>query len=107
MEARGRNELAVSSISFWETALLVLKGRLDLDIPPALLRRRLLDTGVVELPLSGEVAVLAVELENLHGDPADRFIAATAIAHSATLMTADKRLLNWRHKTLKRQNAAK
>ena len=106
MEARGRNELAVSSISFWETALLVLKGRLDMDIPPALLRRRLLDTGVVELPLSGDIAVLAVELEKLHGDPADRFIAATAIAHSATLMTADRRLLNWRHK-LKRQNASK
>jgi len=29
-------------------------------------------------------------------DPADRFIAATAIAYDASLMTADERLLTWR-----------
>jgi len=106
LAARDANELAISSISFWEIALLIAKGRLDLGIPPAELRRQLLDTGVLELPVTGDIAVLAVELANLHGDPADRFIAATAIAHSATLMTADRRLLNWRHK-LKRQNASK
>jgi hypothetical protein len=40
----------------------------------------------------------------LHGDPADRFITATAIAHDATLITADHRLLRWRGK-VKRQHA--
>ena len=47
--------------------------------------------GIVELPLTGEIAVLAGELESLHGDPADRFIAATAIRHDATLVTADEK----------------
>jgi PIN domain nuclease of toxin-antitoxin system len=58
----------------------------------------------VELPLTGEIAIAAAELEGLHADPADRFIAATAIAHNATLMTADDRLLRWRH-GVRRHNA--
>jgi PIN domain nuclease of toxin-antitoxin system len=54
--------------------------------------------------LTGDIALRAVELENLHSDPADRFIAATAIVHDATLMTADESLLAWRSK-VRRQNA--
>jgi PIN domain nuclease of toxin-antitoxin system len=38
------------------------------------------------------------------GNPADRFIVATAIAHDAMLVTADDRLLQWRH-GLRRHNA--
>jgi PIN domain nuclease of toxin-antitoxin system len=64
----------------------------------------MLAAGIRELPLTGEIAILAGELENLHGDPADRVIVATAIAHDATLMTADANLLRWKHR-LKRQHA--
>jgi PIN domain nuclease of toxin-antitoxin system len=60
--------------------------------------------GAAELPLTGEIAILAGELDGLHADPADRFIAATAIAHNATLVTADDRLLQWRH-SVRRHNA--
>lgn len=88
--------LAVSSISFWEIALLVAKGRLQALAPPSELRALLLNTGVLELALTGEIVILAADLD-LHGDPADRFIAASAIAHHATLVTADERLLKWKH----------
>jgi PIN domain nuclease of toxin-antitoxin system len=37
--------------------------------------------------------VLAAEGLDLHDDPADRFIAATALVHDFTLVTADQRLL--------------
>jgi PIN domain nuclease of toxin-antitoxin system len=103
---RAENQLAISAISFWEIALLVARNRLQINCPPAQLRAELLDTGILELPLTGEVALLAVELKNLHGDPADRFITATAIAHDATLITADDSLLRWRGK-VKRQHANK
>lgn len=97
-------ELAVSAISFWEIALLTAKRRLR-SIDSALeTRDHLLGAGVCEFVLTGEIAVLAAQLDALHKDPADRFIAATAIAHNATLMTADERLLRWRH-ALRRQNA--
>jgi PIN domain nuclease of toxin-antitoxin system len=96
--------LAVSAVSFWEIALLASKHRLQLGDSPAALRDQLLDGGIVELPLTGDIALLSVDLPKLHADPADRFIAATAIVHGATLMTADEKLLRWRHE-LPRQNA--
>lgn len=105
-QAMAEGATLVSAISFWEIALLVAKRRFDVRQSPASLRNRLLDTGVSEIPLTGDIAMLAAELDNLHGDPADRFIVATAIVHDATLMTADSALLHWRHK-LKRQNASK
>jgi len=104
LAARAKNQLAISAISFWEIALLVAKHRLELHYRPSKLRAELLDTGIIELALTGDIALLAVELKNLRGDPADRFIVATAITHDATLMTADARLLRWRGK-VRRQNA--
>jgi PIN domain nuclease of toxin-antitoxin system len=102
-QAAVNGQLAVSAISFWEIALLIAKQRLRWAESAGELRRLILGAGANELPLTGEIAILAGELDGLHGDPADRFIAATAIAHDATLVTADERLLNWRH-TLRRHN---
>ena len=62
---------------------------------------KVLEAGVKELPITGEIAIRAVELNNLPGDPADRFIMATAITHGATLVTADDALLNWQHSVLR------
>jgi PIN domain nuclease of toxin-antitoxin system len=37
----------------------------------------------------------ATRLEGLHCDPADRFIVATSLQLGATLVTADKQILDW------------
>jgi PIN domain nuclease of toxin-antitoxin system len=104
-KAAADERLAISAISFWEIALLVTKRRLITDKTPSQLRRELLGSGVIEIPLTGDIAVLAVELAGLPSDPADRFIAATAIAHGAALMTADSALLRWPH-TVERLDAS-
>jgi PIN domain nuclease of toxin-antitoxin system len=98
--------LAISAISFWEMAMLISKRRLRSFDSAIELRHEVLDSGINEIPVTGDIAILAGELDGLHGDPADRFIAATAIAHSAILMTADAALLRWRNK-LRRQDAEK
>ena len=103
-KALADDRLAISAISFWELAMLITKRRLRALKSAGEQRAKLLSAGIRELPLTGEIAILAAELENLHADPADRIIAATAIAHDATLMTADGNLLRWRHR-LKRQDA--
>ncbi len=103
-QAAANAQLAVSAVSFWEIALLIAKRRLRLGDSAGEMRRQILAAGASELPLAGEIAILAGELDGLHSDPADRFIAATAIAHDATLVTADERLLRWRHR-LRRHNA--
>ncbi len=88
-------KLAVSAVTFWEIAMLIEKKRLVPDIEPDIWRRDLLRIGLNEIPLRGDTAILAGRLQRLHGDPADRIIVATAIDHSATLVTADKKILDW------------
>lgn len=105
-EALAEERLTVSAISFWEVALLVSKRRLRLGKSPSELRLKLIDAGVTELPVTGPIAILSVELANLNADPADRIIMATSIVRGATLMTADADLLRWRH-PIQRQDASK
>jgi PIN domain nuclease of toxin-antitoxin system len=103
LAALAEQRLCVSAISFWELAVLMLRGRLDSTLDPAAARVEVLGTGIQELALTGPAAVLSAALD-LHPDPADRFIAATAVVHDALLVTADERLLAWRH-PLKRHDA--
>lgn len=88
-------QLGVASISFWEIAMLVRKKRLDIQMELDVWRMELLQNGLQELPLQGSTAIRAGQLQAFHGDPADRMIVATALENSATLMTADKKILDW------------
>ncbi len=85
---------AVSAISFWEVGMLIKKGRVRLDMDPGVWREDFLQQGLIELPLTGSIGIRAAGLGDAHGDPADRMIAATALENSATLLTADARLLS-------------
>lgn len=87
--------LAVSSISFWEVAMLATRGRITLHQAPGSWHLEWLQAGLVEIALDGALALAAVELEAFHADSADRFIVATALARGATLLTADRAILEW------------
>lgn len=103
-EAWNNESVAINAISFWETALLLQKGRIELPVSVETWRRDLLQAGIREIPLDGGIALLATSLESEHRDPADRFIMATAIHHEALLVTADKIMLDWKS-SLKRCDA--
>jgi len=98
-------ELAVSAVSFWEIALLVAKRRLQLGRPPRAWREALLQSGLREIAVDGDIAIAAVQVGDFHDDPADRFIVATASLVGATLLTSDQRILEWKG-SLRRQDAA-
>ena len=87
--------VAVSAISFWETALLADRGRIVLPLPAEAWRVDLLQAGLREIALDGRLALLAARLDGLHRDPADRFIVATAYQLGAKLVTADTQILGW------------
>ena len=87
-------ELAVSAMSFWEVAMLQDKGRYSLQRDVGAWRTTLLEDGLVEIPVTGAIAAVAGALPGMHGDPAGRMIAATAL-DGHLLVTADRRLLNW------------
>ncbi|MBL8520843.1 MAG: type II toxin-antitoxin system VapC family toxin [Betaproteobacteria bacterium] len=99
-----KGEVLVSAISFWEVAVLAERGRIKLASSIADWRHELIAAGLTEVPLDGHIALRASELNGLSEDPADRFIAATALLSHATLVTADRRSLAWKH-TLERLDA--
>ena len=88
------NTLALSSLSVWETLLLEERGRVDLAPDPwSWIRTALATRTMREFPLTHEVALRSRIVRLPHDDPADRFIAATAVVHGLTLVTADRMLL--------------
>lgn len=99
--ALGSGELYVSAISFWEVAMLVNKGRIDMTLEIDVWRGMLLDNGLVEVPMTGKIGIRSAALSGFHGDPADRMIVATAISTGAVLCTADEKILAWQQKLIR------
>jgi len=91
-----RNDFAlVSAITPWEIGLLVSKRRIELfrDLTEWILE--VLSTPGVRLAqLEPEIAIASTRLPfEMHTDPADRILVATARRLGATLVTADGELL--------------
>jgi PIN domain nuclease of toxin-antitoxin system len=88
----GGDGLLVPSIVFWEAALLARDRKVELGRPAPEWVRLVCSLSRVEVaPLTADIAVGSVELD-MHADPADRFIVATAMARDAALVTKDSRL---------------
>jgi len=92
-----QEEVFVPAIVCWEVAMLASKGRIKLGCG---VQQRL--EQVFELPgvnltdLSPTMAVDSTRLPGeIHGDPADRLVVATARAVSAQLVTADQKILTY------------
>ena len=86
------DRIGVPAIALWETAVLVRKGKLKLDISVDEWAEQLLAIPRVEcLPINDRIALKADSLE-MHPDPADRFVVATAMEHRARLLTKDAAL---------------
>lgn len=89
------NEVWLSPISVWELLILVEKGRVTLDRDaPQWVEEVLKASPLNEAPLTVEVAIRSRLVDLPHQDPADRFIAATAMVYGLTLVTADSQILS-------------
>lgn len=87
------NCVLVSPISCWEVAMLVGKERVRLDRPTAAWIRDVLATdGIGVAELTPGIAVAAADLADFHGDPADRFLYATAKLLDVPLLSKDRLL---------------
>ncbi len=80
-------------ISVWELGMLATRGRVRLHTN---LRQWVAQAHgqfpVQEAPLNREVALTSHEITLASRDPADHFLAATALVYELTLMTVDERL---------------
>lgn len=95
--AANGGKLAVAAISIWEVGMLEAKGRIVLGMPcEKWVASALSLPGLRLIGLEPEIAVASSRLPgDMHGDPADRILAATARARDAVLATADERLLEY------------
>ena len=91
--------ILVSSISAWELAMLVERGRVALSIDTE--QWLALAANVESLqfvPVDNDIAVKSVNLPGeFHKDPADRIVVATARRFAAPLVTADEKILAYPH----------
>jgi PIN domain nuclease of toxin-antitoxin system len=95
--AGGRSELAVSAMSVWEVAMLEARGRITLSRSvDEWLGSALKAPGLRLVELNPEIALESTRLPGeIHGDPADRIIIATARVLGATLVTCDDAILEY------------
>jgi len=91
----------VSSISGFEVAIKVAKGKLKLPLRPQDWFERVIEHhDLTVLPLSLDICIAGVELPALHNDPCDRFIIATAKLNDLTVVTADDRFEKYGVRTI-------
>ena len=91
--------IALSSISAWEVAMLVNRGRLALSMDVSTWLAVVEDIEAIAfIPVDNEIGVKAVELPGgFHKDPADRLIVATARKLAVPVVTADDKIRNYPH----------
>ena len=87
------NEVFVSAASYWEVAIKVGIGRLDVNV--AELRQAARDNGYPELPVLGVHTEHLGGLPAIHKDPFDRMLIAQANAEPMRLLTADHLLARY------------
>jgi PIN domain nuclease of toxin-antitoxin system len=87
----------ISSISVWEVAQLVAKGRLELTMDvESWVRKSEAMPFLHFISVDNAIAMKSVQLSGpFHGDPADRIIVATSIILGFPLITRDRRILDY------------
>jgi PIN domain nuclease of toxin-antitoxin system len=90
-------KLCISAISAWEIGLLVSKNRLNVgQSAMAWFDSFVRQFNIYVLDISAEIAINSSYLPGkFHGDPADRILVATALAHSTALVSADKEIVSY------------
>jgi PIN domain nuclease of toxin-antitoxin system len=93
------DQRAIASISIWEFAMMASKGRIALKIDPKIwLSSATTMSGLRIMELTADVAMESCSLPGeFHRDPADRIIVATARTHNLTLLTKDRKILDYPH----------
>ena len=98
-DAVAGNGVVRSSLSTWELALLVEKGRVQLSITMQDWVRKTESLPFVRfVPMDNTIALRSVSLPGaFHADPADRIIAATALVMGLPLVTKDEKIRAYPH----------
>jgi PIN domain nuclease of toxin-antitoxin system len=96
-QATAPGSILISAITPWEIAMLVQKGRLELALPLRKWFEEVLESRIISIaPLLPEIAIDSAMLPGeIHRDPSDRIIIATARHHNLPLLTMDRKILSY------------
>jgi PIN domain nuclease of toxin-antitoxin system len=99
-EARRGDGLIVSAVSVWEIGMHAARGRIQLAVPfRTWVDKALSVPGIRLATLDAAIAAESTMLPGEpQGDPADRFLIATARIHGVVLATRDARILEYAKK---------
>jgi PIN domain nuclease of toxin-antitoxin system len=87
------DKIYVSAISGFEIALMVKKKGLKLPMSAeSWIQTAMRLHGLRELPLTVSIAAQSVRLKDIHNDPADRFLVASALEKQLTLLSPDDKI---------------
>jgi len=94
-KASEEDALVLSTISLWEVAMLIDRGRIKTKRTAHEWIHAALTIRPIRLAnLTPSIACQAFDLpKGFHKDPADRIIAATALDHDVPLVTSDKQII--------------
>lgn len=89
--------LFIATMSMIEVSRKVSSGKLSISTPIGQwLELALPPDHIKNLSITRQIAIEAYSLPgSFHADPADRVIVATARVHNLTLLTSDKRIINY------------
>jgi len=95
----GEDELLLSAFSLWEFCKLLEKRRLGISCDPeAWMAEALAMPRLRVVPLTPALAYRSTVLPpSFHDDPADQIIVATAREENATILSKDRRILDYPH----------
>ena len=89
--------LFISAISAFEIALKCRNGRLELPLPVLEWFEETMDFhGIKELEVTSGIAISSVLLPQLHNDPCDRIIVATAQMNALKILTCDEHIKQYK-----------
>ncbi len=91
-KANGNGQILLSSVTLWEIEDKRLRGKLHLQAPVSTWLEDLVEIPCFELiDTTAEIWLTTASLSWNHRDPADRIIAATALAHQVPVVTRDRK----------------
>jgi len=86
------NDIYISSVSFWEIAIKVSLGKLDLELPLDEFLINIKNRDFSFLQIEDEYLNRLLDLPFVHKDPFDRLIITSALVENLIIVTIDENI---------------
>lgn len=86
----------ISIATFWEIAIKISIGKLEIDMPYSELELHITENGFILLPIAFQHTIALVSLPLYHKDPFDRIIIAQSCCENIPVISKDSNFDNYK-----------